>query len=70
MDLRVERDSSPDSFRLNAGVLASYQRQLKEIYQRLQMEESVRLESLLLLPGVVEERLPSDLRHGRRMGDD
>ena len=59
VDLRVERDSSPDSFRLNAVVLASYQRQLSEVYQRLQMEESVRLESLLLLPGVVEERLPS-----------
>jgi len=59
VDLRVERDSSPDSFRLNAVVLASYQRQLSEVYQRLQMEESVRLESLLLLPGVVEERLPN-----------
>ena len=59
VDLRVERDSSPDNFRLNAVVLASYQRQLSEVYQRLQMEESVRLESLLLLPGVVEECLPS-----------
>jgi uncharacterized protein (TIGR00255 family) len=59
VDLRVERDSSPDNFRLNAVVLASYQRQLSEVYQRLQMEESVRLESLLLLPGVVEERLSS-----------
>ncbi len=59
VDLRVERDSSPDNFRLNAVVLTSYQRQLSEVYQRLQMDESVRLESLLLLPGVVEERLPN-----------
>lgn len=59
VDLHVERANPPESFRLNAAVLASYQRQLSELCQRLHMEDSVRLESLLVLPGVVEERLPS-----------
>jgi uncharacterized protein (TIGR00255 family) len=56
VDLRVDRDFGADNYRLNEAVLASYQKQLKAINQSLQMNDSVRLDSLLQLPGVVEER--------------
>jgi uncharacterized protein (TIGR00255 family) len=59
VDLRVEQDVAPDNFRLNEQVLAAYQRQLKTIGQHLDMDDSVQLSSLLLLPGVVEERAPT-----------
>jgi uncharacterized protein (TIGR00255 family) len=61
VDLRVIRDASPDNFKLNEVVLSSYQNQLHAIYERLQLDEKVRLENLLLLPGVVDECLSSSV---------
>jgi uncharacterized protein (TIGR00255 family) len=56
VDVRIEHDVAPENFRLNEQVLAAYQRQLKAIGQHLDLDSSVQLTSLLLLPGVVEER--------------
>ncbi len=56
VELRVEREATPDDYRLNETVLASYRRQLESIEQHLRLTEPIRLESLLALPGVVEER--------------
>ncbi|MFO0871785.1 MAG: YicC/YloC family endoribonuclease [Pirellulales bacterium] len=53
----VDREPSADDFRLNEVVLASYRRQLASIEQHLRLTEPIRLESLLGLPGVVDERL-------------
>lgn len=52
----IDRESTPDDYRLNEVVLASYRRQLEAIEQHLAWSEPIRLESLLGLPGVVEER--------------
>jgi len=57
VDVRVEQEVAPDQFTLNEIVLASYQRQLGAISERLQIEGSMGLEPLLALPGVVHERL-------------
>lgn len=57
LDLRVDRESVADDFRLNEMALASYQRQLTEVARHLQLDAQVTLESLLALPGVVDERV-------------
>jgi uncharacterized protein (TIGR00255 family) len=57
MDLRVDRESAADDFRLNETALASYQRQLTEVARHLKLDAHVTLESLLALPGVVDERV-------------
>ncbi|MFO0902858.1 MAG: YicC/YloC family endoribonuclease [Pirellulales bacterium] len=53
----IEREPSPDDFRLNETVLASYRSQIAKIEEHLSLAEPVRLEALMQLPGVVEERL-------------
>lgn len=53
----VDREPSADDFRLNEVVLASYRQQLERIEAHLRLTEPIRLESLLGLPGVVDERL-------------
>jgi uncharacterized protein (TIGR00255 family) len=55
VELRIARESTSDDYRLNEVVLASYRRQLESIERHLQLTEPIRLESLLALPGVVEE---------------
>lgn len=55
----VDRAPTPDDFRLNEVVLASYRGQLERIEEHLRLTEPIRLESLLGLPGVVDERLRS-----------
>jgi uncharacterized protein (TIGR00255 family) len=55
VDLRVERQSSPDDYRINEVVLTSYFQQLQAATRRLDQPDQIRLESLLMLPGVVEE---------------
>lgn len=54
--LRVDREASPDDFRLNSAVLAGYRRQLEAVKEELHLLDALPLESLLLLPGVVDER--------------
>jgi len=56
VNLRIDRQSTDDDYQLNEGVLASYRRQLEKINKQLQSTETIHLESLLALPGVVDER--------------
>ncbi len=56
ISLRIDRDMTPERFRLNDVVLAGYRRQLEELCDKLHVAESVHLESLLALPGVIDER--------------
>jgi uncharacterized protein (TIGR00255 family) len=58
--LRVDREPSPDDYRLNSVVLASYRRQLETLHEQLHIGEPVRLEALLTLPGVVNEKFKHD----------
>lgn len=57
VDLRVDRDAAADDFRLNDTALASYQKQLTDVANRLGLAADVSLEALLALPGVVDERV-------------
>lgn len=57
LDLRVERQAAAGDFRLNETALASYQRQLTQVARQLKLDSHVTLESLLALPGVVDERV-------------
>lgn len=54
--IRLDRQPSADSFRLNSQVLAGYRRQLEQLYDQLHIADTIHLESLLALPGVVAER--------------
>jgi uncharacterized protein (TIGR00255 family) len=58
--LRVDREPTPDDYRLNEVVLASYRQQLERMHERLHIAEPVRLETLLGLPGVVNEKYSHD----------
>jgi uncharacterized protein (TIGR00255 family) len=55
VSVRVERESSPDDFQLNAVVLDSYYRQLQELGKREGWSHEIRIDSLLGLPGAVME---------------
>jgi uncharacterized protein (TIGR00255 family) len=55
VDLRIDRQSSPDDYQINEVVLASYLQQLRSATARLGHQEPFRLDQLLLLPGVVVE---------------
>ena len=55
VSVRVNRAHRPDDYRINAEVLASYRRQIDALGRQWQPDRPVPLESLLLLPGVVEE---------------
>ncbi|MEX0820194.1 MAG: YicC/YloC family endoribonuclease [Pirellulaceae bacterium] len=57
LDLRVDREAVAEDFRLNETALASYQQQLTEVARHLELDARVTLESLLTLPGVVDERV-------------
>jgi len=55
VNVRVDRQASPDDFKLNEVVLASYQQQLEAVRKKAGSTEPVHLDSLLMLPGVVDE---------------
>jgi len=55
VNVRVEREPRPDDFKLNAAVLAGYRQQLETLNQQTGLSEPIRLETLLALPGVVDE---------------
>jgi uncharacterized protein (TIGR00255 family) len=59
VNLRVDRTHRADDFKINANVLCSYRDQLEKLRVAWHATEPVRLDDLLLLPGVVEEQ-----RHG------
>jgi uncharacterized protein (TIGR00255 family) len=58
--LRVDREPTPDDYVLNEVVLASYRKQLERMHEKLHIAEPVRLETLLSLPGVVNEKYSHD----------
>jgi uncharacterized protein (TIGR00255 family) len=56
VNLRVDRPTSPDAYRLNTAVLIAYWRQLNELPSEWNMPRGATLEHLLALPGVVNEQ--------------
>jgi uncharacterized protein (TIGR00255 family) len=56
VNLWIEKQTSPDDYLINVGVLKSYRRQLHELASDLNSETEIPLPSLLALPGVVNER--------------
>jgi len=56
VSLRIDRAPTEDDYKLNADVLARYHKQLQTVYDRFHIAESVHLDRLLTLPGVVDER--------------
>lgn len=55
LSLRVDRQASPDDYRLNQTVIAGYMKQLANLAELGIAVDGVRADSLLLLPGVVCE---------------
>jgi uncharacterized protein (TIGR00255 family) len=56
--LHVNRTKASDDFNINTAVLESYRRQLAAIQQQWKTNETLSLQSLLALPGVVSEHVP------------
>jgi uncharacterized protein (TIGR00255 family) len=57
VSVQVDRSTSPDDFSINLGVLEGYRQQLQKLQTSAGIKQEVPLESFLLLPGVVKERL-------------
>ncbi len=55
VSLRIDRAQRPDDYRLNLEVLDGYRRQLDDARRQWHLNEPVRLDTLLTLPGVVHE---------------
>ncbi len=55
LSVRVARARRLEDYRINAEVLDGYRRQIDALGRQWQVSRAVPLESLLLLPGVVEE---------------
>ncbi len=53
--VHVDRLRSPEDYRINAQVLDRYRRQLESLYREWDLSGAVSPESLLSLPGVVDE---------------
>ena len=54
--VRINREMTPERYRLNGTVLQGYRNQLEALCDKLHVAESVHLEALLALPGVVDEQ--------------
>ena len=65
-NLRIDRDRPLDDYQVNAAVLDRYRQQLDVLHRRWNVPGSVSLESLLLLPGVVN----SDVTVAADVADD
>ncbi len=55
VNIRVDRAASPDDFRINGTVLETYRKQLLAINKSWGADSAITAESLLSLPGVVDE---------------
>ncbi len=55
ISLWIDRPRSPDDYRIDTDVLDNYRQQLEAVHSRWHVVESVSLEQLLQLPGVVNE---------------
>ncbi|QDU94240.1 YicC/YloC family endoribonuclease [Lignipirellula cremea] len=60
VEVKVARKSAADPYRLNTEVLAGYYRQLETLFHQFHPNSTPALESLLALPGVVEENQASE----------
>jgi uncharacterized protein (TIGR00255 family) len=65
-NVRIERERPLEDYQVNAAVLDRYRQQLDALHRRWNVPGSVSLESLLLLPGVVN----SDAKVGADVADD
>lgn len=55
VNLRIDRQKSPEDFKINTKVLEGYRSQLESLRCQWELSHDVSLDSLLLLPGVVDE---------------
>src|SRR5688572_29546155 len=55
VQLRLERTTAPENYRINSAVLLRYQHELEAVAREWRHGGAPNLEALLLLPGVVEE---------------
>lgn len=60
--VRVDRGKSPDDYQINTRVLDGYRQQLLAVHKQWNLPQPVPLESLLLLPGVVDENSAGSAR--------
>jgi uncharacterized protein (TIGR00255 family) len=56
VNVRIQHPSTPDKFRINEDVLDGYRRQLEQVQQRWQRTEQIPIETMLELPGVVDDQ--------------
>jgi uncharacterized protein (TIGR00255 family) len=56
VNVRIERAQSPDAYKINVETLQRYRRQIEAIQRQANLSETVSLETLLLLPGVVDDQ--------------
>jgi uncharacterized protein (TIGR00255 family) len=61
VNVRIDREASADDYKLNTAVLAGYRSQLESLKTELHLLDALPLESLLALPGVVDERAAKNL---------
>src|SRR5947209_4669877 len=59
LSIRIERPKRTEDYRLNLVALASYHEQLESMSIHESPDRTIDLTSLLVLPGIVEERRPS-----------
>jgi uncharacterized protein (TIGR00255 family) len=59
--LRINRERDSEAFRFNEAVLLGYFRHLEDIAERLELNETPRLDQLVNLPGVVNETAAADV---------
>jgi uncharacterized protein (TIGR00255 family) len=55
VNVRVDRQRSPEDYKINVDVLDRYRRQLESLGRQWELSRSVELEALLPLPGVVDD---------------
>lgn len=60
--VRVERKAGPDDYQINDAVLGGYREQINRLSDRLGLPHAVGWDSLLVLPGVVDERSAREVR--------
>jgi len=61
VNVRIDRAKSPDDYSINAEVLGGYRQQLEAMRNEWNLSQPVSVESLLALPGVVNEDPGSSL---------
>ncbi len=55
VNVQVERAKSPENYRIDTQVLESYRQQIEAVYREWGASQPIAVESLLQLPGVVDE---------------